>query len=349
MIISIIIPVYNAQNFLGTCLNSVIIAITEFKKHYKGINRFEILLVDNGSTDLSRVIAREYKVLKPLALKLLECQTPGAAAARNFGAAHAKGQYLWFIDADDTIAPDAIWKLIDAAEENQADLVMLSAERVYDNVMQSQDNVSTMYDNIIRQHDSTTHLYDNVIQNADGKRDHLKAITPDNEWKSKFIRYGMGPWQVLIRRSWWQAHDFKFKEGIIHEDMELMPALALYTDRFASVEDTLYFYRQTPDSVLHKSAENPHIFDIFPALEGLYARFKKAHAIEKYHAELEWFFIWNLLLDSAKDFARSPDGRRGFRQTRATLKKYFPRWRRNRFLREKPLKTRLRVRLNYFS
>jgi hypothetical protein len=111
----------------------------------------------------------------------------------------------------------------------------------------------------------------------------------------------------------------------------------------------LYFYRQTPNSVLHRSSWSEHAYDIFPALEGLYGRFKAVQAQKQYHDELEWFFIWNLLIDSAKDFAAFPEGRPGFARSRAMLKKYFPNWRKNRFLREKPLKLRIRVRLNYYK
>ena len=126
-----------------------------------------------------------------------------------------------------------------------------------------------------------------------------------------------------------------------------MSALILYTDKFASIDKPLYFYGQNDNSVLHKRKFSPHIFDIFPVLEGLYQRFVDAGAEKKYHDELEWFFIWNLLLDSAKDFGQFPEGEPGFMRTREMLKKYFPRWRKNRFLRQKPLKLQIKVRLNY--
>lgn len=183
----------------------------------------------------------------------------------------------------------------------------------------------------------------------DGEISYLSAVEAGRtDTKSRFVRYGMGPWQVVIRREWWDKHGFEFKEGMIQEDMELMSALILYTDKFASVDEPLYFYCNNPESVLHKSKFSPKIFDIFPALEGLCVRFKEAGAEKKYHDELEWFFIWNLLIDSAKDFAAFSEGRPGFARSRQMLRDYFPAWRKNRFLREKPLKLRLLVRLNYY-
>ena len=225
----------------------------------------------------------------------------------------ARGEWIWFVDADDTVAEDAAQKLI--AKADGMDMVMLGMKRIY----------------------------------ADGHTDYLSAVNPDEpEWKSRFVRYGMGPVQVILRRAWWEEHDFEFHEGIIHEDMELMSALILYTDKFACVDEPLYDYYQNPESVLHKSKWDEHYFDIFPALESLHARFLKVGATERYHDELEWFFIWNLLIDSVKDFWRFPEGKSGIRRSREMMKKYFPHWRRNKFLRAKPWRLRMRVLMNYY-
>lgn len=301
--ISIIIPVYNAEKYLMRCLDSVLEAL--------GKTPGEILIIDNGSSDNSLKIAKEVQKSHSKTVTVLQCHTPGAAAVRNFGAKRARGEYIWFVDADDTIAKNAISVLLDKARAKRADFVMIGARRIY----------------------------------QDGHSDYLPAVSDGD--KSRFVRYGLGPWQVLIRHKWWQEYNFQFKEGIIHEDMELMSALILCTNNFSSVDAPLYNYYQTNDSVLHKNEFDAHIFDIFPALTGLYERFVYKNAEHVFHAELEWFFIWNLLIDSAKDFARFPEGRPGFERTREILKTYFPKWRRNKFLRQKPLRLQARVRINY--
>ncbi|MBQ3296969.1 glycosyltransferase family 2 protein [Candidatus Saccharibacteria bacterium] len=308
MEISIIIPVYNAEKYLDRCLESVLGALDGTKR--------EVLLIDNNSSDDSPEILNRYQEKYPKTIRVLQCHTPGAAAVRNFGASRAKGEYIWFIDADDYIDEEAVTKLLEAARREKADLVMMGAKRLM----------------------------------RDGSTSYLSAVEagrPDT--KSRFIRYGMGPWQILIRRKWWNEQGFAFREGMIHEDMELISALILRTDRFASIDEPLYFYCENPESVLHKSKFDPHIFDIFPALEGLYGRFEEAGVAQKYHDELEWFFIWNLLIDSAKDFGVFPEGKPGFARSREMLAQYFPAWRKNRFLREKPLKLRVRVRLNFMK
>lgn len=311
MILSIIIPVYNAEKYISRCLKSVFKAVALSKVET------EVILVDNYSTDNS--LARIFEFLKEapaMNVKVKRCHAKGAAAVRNFGANEASGKYVWFVDTDDEVFQDSVRLLTDEAKKTGADMVMMGAKRIY----------------------------------PDKHQDYLSAVDPSSsDYKSRFIRYGMGPWQILIRREWWNKNKFSFREGIIHEDMEMISSLILYTDKFAAVDKPLYTYYQNNDSVLHKSSWDPHYLDIFPALSGLYARFEKAGAAEKYRDELEWFFIWNLLIDSAKDFSKFKEGRGGFKETRGMLKEYFPNWRKNRFLKQKPLKLRIKVRLNYYK
>ena len=316
--LSIIIPVFNAEKYLNRCVNSVLNAIkvaNHSAESTKSSDDFEILVVDNNSTDNSLSVLTEFAKEHPGVISVLQCHTPGAAAARNYGTKRAKGEYIWYIDADDQIDKSSIELLLDKAQETDADLVMMGAERIY----------------------------------PDGRKNILLPVSSaEYKYKSRFVRYGMGPWQVIIRRKWWNKYGFKFKEGFIHEDMELMSALILYTDKLASVDKPLYFYYQNDNSVLHKKEFDPHIFDIFPVLESLYQRFVDVGAEKEYHDELEWFFIWNLLIDSANDFRRFPEGKSGFAHSREMLKKYFPGWRKNRFLRQKPLKLQILTKSNYY-
>ena len=310
MDISIIIPVYNAEKYLSRCIESVMAALKNFK------GKSEILLVDNNSSDSSLSIIREFAKKYPKLIRELRCTAPGAGAARNYAVERATGEYFWFIDADDTVSEDSVFELMTKAKSSDADIVMVGLVKIF----------------------------------PDGHKDRIPAFSPEKaDFKSRFIRSELGPVQVLIRRKWYIEHNFKFLEGVIHEDMDMMPALILYTDKIASVNKPLYFYYQNPDSVLHKLEWSPHYFDIFPTLDGLYRRFDEAGAVQKYHAELEWFFIWNLLMDSAEYYTKFPEGHEGLKCSREMLKKYFPKWRRNKFLKNCNLKTKLKILLNYYK
>ena len=310
MLVSLIVPVHNAEKFLARCLDSLL-GQTFLSNHQ---DEYEILLIENNSTDESTAIILKYLTDYPDTIRYYSVNANGAAAARNFGVTKARGKYMWFVDADDYADQTAVQKLFKTAEKAHADLTMLGAKRIFKN----------------------------------GHTQYLAAINPnEKDYKHRFVRYGSGPWQFLIRRSWWLDNEFQFKNGIIHEDMELMSALILYTNNFASVDEPLYFYLENDNSVLHKSTWTGEYFDIFTALDGVYQRFKAKNALKTYHDDLEYFFIWNLLLDSAKDFKKFKEGRPGFKRTRKMLKKYFPNWRKNKYLKQKPFLFKLRRKLSY--
>lgn len=311
MLVSLIVPVYNSAEYLENCLKSLL--GQTFIKTDPG--KLEILLVDNGSADNSPEIINRYAAKYPKLIRSLVCTEKGAGAARNFGVSHAKGKYFWFIDADDYIADSAVEKLFDLAKQEASDFIMLTMQYVYPDGSLGK-----------------------VLPIIDAK-------SPDA--KQHLARYGAGPCQFFMRRDFWTEHQFAFKTNIIHEDMELTPSFAIFVEKFSSIKEPLYFYIQHENSVLHKTTWDGKYFDIFPALEGLYQRFKSAKALKEYHDELEYFFIWNLLVDSAEDFKKFKEGRPGFKRSRTMLKKYFPHWRRNKYLKQKPLTYRIRRRLAY--
>ena len=94
--ISIIVPIYNAEAYLPACLDSLLA---------QTVQDLQIILVDDGSTDSCQAIAQRYAAQEPR-IELYQQPHAGQSAARNLGLTHAKGQYIAFVDADDTIAPD---------------------------------------------------------------------------------------------------------------------------------------------------------------------------------------------------------------------------------------------------
>ena len=97
MKISIIIPVYNVENYLAECLNSVV------NQTYRNI---EIIIVNDGSTDNSFSIIQQYQ-LQDERIKIINQENQGLSAARNAGMKVASGEYLWFVDSDDYVAINA--------------------------------------------------------------------------------------------------------------------------------------------------------------------------------------------------------------------------------------------------
>ncbi|NLO09097.1 MAG: glycosyltransferase family 2 protein [Clostridiales bacterium] len=114
--VSIIVPIYNAQKYIDVCLDSIL------KQTYQD---FELILVDDGSQDASGRICDLYEK-KDERITVYHRDNHGVSASRNFGLAHARGKYVLFIDADDSIEPNMLKGCIELADENKADLVICS-------------------------------------------------------------------------------------------------------------------------------------------------------------------------------------------------------------------------------
>ena len=116
--VSVIIPVYNVEAYLRQCLDSVV---------NQTLKDIEIICVDDGSTDSSAEILKEYAT-KDGRIKVLTQSNSGAGAARNAGLAVAKGEWLSFLDADDEFAPAMLSEMVDAGEQGGADVVACTME-----------------------------------------------------------------------------------------------------------------------------------------------------------------------------------------------------------------------------
>ena len=112
--ISIIIPVYNAEQYLEECLLSI---------SQQTFTDFEILAINDGSTDRSLEILKKYQEKEPR-LKVFSQVNKGVSAARNLGLDNAKGDYITFVDADDWLHPETIEKYIEIAEKENSDIVI---------------------------------------------------------------------------------------------------------------------------------------------------------------------------------------------------------------------------------
>lgn len=109
--VSIIIPVYNREKLIGSCLKSI------FEQDYSG--EFEIIVSDDGSTDKSLDIARSFGEKVRVLEKPVDCNLQGASGARNRGIAAARYSYIAFLDSDDYYLPGHIKRMVDFLDENQ--------------------------------------------------------------------------------------------------------------------------------------------------------------------------------------------------------------------------------------
>lgn len=119
-LISIVVPVYNAEKWLGYCLNSIMAQTWP---------RFEAILVNDGSKDSSLEICNNYAALDDR-FRVLDVPNGGVSKARNLGVSQAKGDYLVFVDSDDVVTPDMLEIMMDCARRTGVELVAGDAELV---------------------------------------------------------------------------------------------------------------------------------------------------------------------------------------------------------------------------
>ena len=122
-LVTVIIPVYNSENYIKECLMSL------FSQTYKNI---EIIVVDDKGTDNSMKIVKNMKKLSTFEIRIIEQEkNKGVSEARNIGMNQAKGEYIFFLDSDDLITSDCIEVLIKEIIKFKADLVMGDYKRFY--------------------------------------------------------------------------------------------------------------------------------------------------------------------------------------------------------------------------
>ena len=118
--ISIIVPVYNAEKYIGRCLHSLI---------NQTLKDIEIIVIDDGSKDNTNKILQKYKDR----IKIIKQKNSGVATARNKGLEIATGEYIYFVDSDDWIEKDTLEKLYSKAIDNNYDCVMCNFWYINDN------------------------------------------------------------------------------------------------------------------------------------------------------------------------------------------------------------------------
>ena len=260
--ISVIIPVYQAELYLRQCLDSVL------GQTYADL---EILLVDDGSTDGSLAICQEYAE-RDSRVRCFHQENAGQAAARNLALKDAKGDWLCFVDSDDSIHPQMVQLLYEAARKSGA---AISQCRMLEAVERPGD-----FD---RPRCGDFQVYD--MNEAT-----LTAMLDRGEYPA---------WvscAKLIKRE--LVEGYPFTPGRVYEDNEAVCRWVCQAGRLADLKEALYFYRGNPNSTT-KAVFSKKRLDYLWALE----------SILRYYGELGWPVLQrrfcDLYAETAADYYRN--------------------------------------------
>lgn len=228
---SIIVPIYNVEVYLSTCLES----LCEMK-----YNNVEFLLVDDGSTDGSSEICDRYGT-RDSRFHVFHIKNRGVAGARNYGISRASGDYLLFVDSDDYVEKTYCEKIESAILREDPDVIVFAG--IEENGREKEQL-------------TVPFSKKRVVWNG---HDFLLE-----SYKTHSLYYQV--WMYAYRREYIQKYDLRFVEGVYHEDVEFTPRALLNAKKILVLNDCLYHYRVRDGSISNLADKTKNIEDLFNVL-----------------------------------------------------------------------------------
>lgn len=226
MKLSIIIPVYNVEAYLRKCVDSVL------NQDYED---YEIILVDDGSTDASGVICDEYVakhnasdiIHNTCPIRVIHQSNAGLSAARNAGIAIAKGEYIQFVDSDDFIEPNVLGALMAQIEREQLDVLRFN----YQNVRRTADSRYEVY---------LPNKYPHQVDTQAG-------VVAGEQYLNERMGYECYASQFIVRKEIVPL----FTPGLHFEDVDWLPRMMLAAKRVNATSMVVYDYLIRQGSISH--------------------------------------------------------------------------------------------------
>jgi CDP-glycerol glycerophosphotransferase len=205
--ISVVVAFFNNEDDLGDCLDSI-----AAQTHPD----LEVIMVDDASTDHSAEIARAKAAADPR-FTLLQPEHGGPGGARNRGVERARGEYLAFVDGDDVLPANAYELLLHTLERSGSDFVSGAVDRVGPKGI----TPSALHSLALKGRQTGTHV----------------TRTPR-------LLYDVSVWNKLFRRSFWDAHQLSYPEGVVWEDLRLMTKAHVLARAVDVIPDIVYYWRE---------------------------------------------------------------------------------------------------------
>ncbi|MBS6600274.1 MAG: glycosyltransferase family 2 protein [Clostridium sp.] len=219
--VSIIIPVYNVEEYIEECLKSIL------AQTYKDI---ELLIVDDGSTDNSLGLIREYEN-KFKKIRIFTQQNKGVSEARNLALNYVSGEFVLYIDPDDFLEPNMIEKMVNKAEKYNSDITICGYYLYY-----SKDNANNKI--------FTYGINENKTLSS------LEVIDMMLNYKLQGQL-----WNKLFKKDLLINNNFKFEPGRYIQDIFPVFKMVLKSSNITFIDEPLYYYRQRMSSTVNKKSK----------------------------------------------------------------------------------------------
>ncbi len=270
--ISVIIPVYNVENYLNECLDSVV---------NQTLSDIEIICVNDGSTDNSLNILKQYSK-SDNRIKIINQNNLGVSSARNNGLDVSVGKYICFLDSDDYLELDALEKVYDVSESNGLDICLFK-------LINFDDDTKKQYN---EEYFDMTFL----------KKKYGSSVFSHNDIESDLFRISVTPHSKLFNREF--ISQFKFPEGLIYEDNVFFTQAMFEAGRVLFYDEYLYNRRIRQNSITHSGNEKCidwiEIFNILINITKDYGYYDKYKSVLYYKAIFSSYNIFKDLDEKYK-------------------------------------------------
>ncbi|RDU72495.1 hypothetical protein CQA57_06790 [Helicobacter anseris] len=232
---SIIIPIYNVQDYLAKCLDSIV---------NQTFGDIEIILINDGSTDKSGAIAKEY-AKKDKRIVLIEQENQGLSCARNKGIEMGGGDYIIFVDSDDYVELDMCEKLFNILLNKNIDVL-----KYYNHTFSHQVDLKKTIKKFILK------LYPHIsLMKETTTPSNLLSLESPLSGREFLIQHPSilhegCVWLYAIKRNFLLTHNINFIPKIFYEDMPFIAQILLYSKNFFIAPFSLYTYRLSQNSIM---------------------------------------------------------------------------------------------------
>ena len=258
-VLSIIIPVYNVEKYLRKCLDSVI---------YPEIDNYEIVCINDGSTDSSPEILKEYATDYPDLIRVITTENSGPGAASNRGIESARGKFIVFLDSDDYYTENALPEIL-AECRDDVDISVFDFAYVNES--------------------------GRLINYTKGCNSQTEYFTLEEYPQMLFDMPSRA--NKIFRRELFTENKIYFPNHVWFEDFRTTPKLYIHCRKMRYISRVWYNYLQQSSSITHGNNAEKNI-EIIDASKDLISYYQSAGLFEKYREELEYSIFYNELLTS---------------------------------------------------
>lgn len=293
-LVSVIVPVYKVENYLERCVDSIL------AQTYK---KLEVILVDDGSPDRCGAICEQY-ASRDARVQVIHKTNGGLSDARNEGVKHASGEYILFVDSDDSIAPDLIEKTEAEAERMGSDMV----------------------------------LFDYIRLEEDGTKEVCHAGLPEHvemtleKYPQILINSALSAWSKLYRKAFYVKAGHDFPKGRLYEDLGTIPKLYLDAECIVYLKEAFYYYTIRKGSIMSGTRAERNYTDRTAMLRTTLDYYRQKGVFKKYKTELEYLSFHAGYFEPSKEIILADRKSPYIKKFRIFMYGMFPKFKKNPYM-----------------